>query len=135
MSGKRRTRLFAVLGATVAAVVVWLVAKMADVAVVAPTGAGGELQDIPVVAVIVTAVFASLAGWALLAILEKFTGKARWIWLGVAAVVFLLSLFGPVTAAGVEGSTKATLLLMHAAVAAVLIPVLTRTSQESVRAS
>ena len=129
MSDKRRTRLIAVGGATIAALAVWLIAKLASVPVVAPTGTGGKLQDISIVAVILTAVFASLAGWALLAILEKFTGKARVVWLSIAIIFFLLSLFGPLTAAGVGAGTKASLLFMHIAVAAVVIPLLGRTAR------
>ncbi|HUZ68797.1 MAG TPA: DUF6069 family protein [Candidatus Saccharimonadales bacterium] len=66
---------------------------------------------------------ASLMGWALLAILERRTPRARTIWTAIAVLALLASLSLPLYA-GIAGSTKVGLALMHLAAAAVLIPTL-----------
>ncbi len=71
------------------------------------------------------ALTASLLGWALLAVLERRTTRAQMAWTWTAVTVLLVSLAGPLTA---EASVpaKTTLVVMHLAVAAVLIPTLRR---------
>ncbi|WP_232660827.1 DUF6069 family protein [Pseudonocardia sp. TRM90224] len=118
-----RNRVLAVAGATVAAVVVWGIAVLVGVDPQV-TMAGAPMQ-IGVVAVILNALVPSLLGWALLAILERRTQRARTIWTAVALVVTLLSLAGPLTSAADPGSMT-TLIVLHLVVAAVLVPALRR---------
>ncbi|MEV5101538.1 DUF6069 family protein [Streptomyces massasporeus] len=115
-----RGRRLGVTALTVLApVVVWLVAepvlghrlRIAD---------REQRLDIGAVHVAVVALFASLAGWALLAALERF-GVRRAIWTGVAVAVLAVS-FLPLLGDGMDGGTRTSLALMHLAVAAVLIP-------------
>ncbi|WJV48091.1 DUF6069 family protein [Streptomyces flavofungini] len=117
----RRRRLGAAASAVLAPVLVWLVAdpllghrlRIAD---------GGETLDIGAVPVATVALLASLSGWGLLAALERFgVRRARTLWTGVAYAALALS-FLPLTGDGMDGGTRATLALMHLAVAAVLIP-------------
>jgi len=68
----------------------------------------------------------SLAGWGLLALLRRFTPKARAIWTVIAIIAAFLSLAGPLTAIASAG-TKMWLGAMHLAVATVLIAGLRRT--------
>ncbi|MEU4424870.1 DUF6069 family protein [Actinoplanes sp. NPDC024001] len=87
-------------------------------------GAGFDLslRDGPSVgpaAVAVSAGAAALAGWALLAVLERVTARARRIWTIVAAVVFVVSLLG--AAGGASAAAILGLSILHAVVAAVLI--------------
>jgi hypothetical protein len=70
----------------------------------------------------------SLVGWAVLATLERLTPHARRIWLVLALVALAASLAMPLSGTGVGAAHRALLVLMHLAVAAVLIPVLHRTS-------
>ena len=68
------------------------------------------------------ALLASLAGWGLPAALERVgVRRALAVWTGVAAAVLAVS-FLPLTGDGMDGGTRAALALMHAAVAAGLIP-------------
>jgi hypothetical protein len=115
----------AVLGATAAAVTIWAVATAAgaDLTVSFP---GQPIQKITVVSVVVAALVGSLAGWGLLALLRRFTAKARSVWTVTAIVAALLSLGGPLSAIASAG-TKVWLASMHLAVAAVVIVVLRRT--------
>ncbi|MFD5555105.1 DUF6069 family protein [Streptomyces sp. NPDC127068] len=83
---------------------------------------GGQTLDIGVVAVGLAALLAVLAGWGLLAALERFgVRRARAVWTGVAVAVLAVS-FLPLTGDGMNGGTRAVLALMHLAVAGVLVP-------------
>ncbi|MBQ0993059.1 hypothetical protein KBX08_23580 [Micromonospora sp. H61] len=63
---------------------------------------------------------AALAGWALLAVLERRTNRSRVWWTSIAVAVLLLSLVvGPPS--GVGGGAKATLALLHLSVGVILI--------------
>nr|WP_281173489.1 DUF6069 family protein [Actinomadura rifamycini] len=117
----RRRRPGVVALAVLAPVLVWLVAdpllgqqlRIAD---------GEETLDIGVAPVAVVALLASLAGWGLLAVLERFgVRRARAVWVGVAGAVLVVS-FLPFAGEGMDGGTRVSLGLMHLVVAAVLIP-------------
>ncbi|GAB2956943.1 hypothetical protein GCM10023080_015440 [Streptomyces pseudoechinosporeus] len=75
--------------------------------------------------IIAVSLFSALAGWALLAALERFARRARLIWT-IAALGALLLSFLPLTGSGMTGGTRTSLALMHLAVAAVLVPGLAR---------
>ncbi|MET7672090.1 DUF6069 family protein [Micromonospora luteifusca] len=90
---------------------------------------GNSTRQITVAAVVVAAAVAVLAGWALLALLERLTNRARVWWTSIAVAVLLLSLLvGP--PGGVGGGAKATLALLHLSVGAVLILGLPRPRRE-----
>jgi nitrate reductase gamma subunit len=81
---------------------------------------GESTRQITVGAVVVAAAVAALAGWALLALLERRTGRARVWWTSIAVAVLLLSLLvGPL--GGVGAGAKLSLALLHLSVGAVLI--------------
>ena len=120
-----RTRLLGVAGATLAAVAVWVIAvPLLGLGLLTRFG-NAAAQSVGIDAVVVSGLAGSLAGWGLLAILERRTARARAIWTRVAITVLLASLALPLTA-GTTISTKAALAVMHLAVAAVLIPTLRR---------
>ncbi|KAB1927978.1 hypothetical protein F8271_29240 [Micromonospora sp. ALFpr18c] len=117
-TSRARTRAIAIVAAVVGAVVVWLIAKAAGAELKVDQGSGP--QDVSVFAVVLTAVFAGLFGWALLALLEKFTARAKAIWTTVAVVVLLISLVLPLLVDATTG-TKVALVLMHLTVGAIVI--------------
>jgi hypothetical protein len=109
-----------VAAAVVAAEVVFLLVRhAADVDLTVP-----DRGPIGAVAVGVTAALAGLAGWALLAVLERTTGRGRKIWIVTASVILLLSLLGPLGAATV-GATLG-LVALHLTVGGVLLAGLPR---------
>jgi hypothetical protein len=114
----------AVLGATAAAVAIWIVAIAAGADLTVSFGTG-QPQKVTVINVVVAALVGSLAGWGLLAMLRRFTAKARTVWTVTAIVAALLSLASPLSTTS-SASTKAWLVAMHLAVATVLIVVLRR---------
>jgi len=128
-SARRRTRLLAVAGAALAALAVWLVVEpILGVELRAPATGGNTGMDVGPAIVAIMALAASLAGWALLAVLERATSRAGTVWLAVALVVLAVSLSGPFSGAGVTAANRVGLALMHLAVGAVLIPALHRSS-------
>jgi hypothetical protein len=116
----------AVLGATAAAVAIWVVATLAGADLTVSFGPGQPIQKVTVVNVVVAALVGSLAGWGLLALLRRFAANARAIWTVIAIIFALLSLSGPLSTISSTG-TKVALVAMHLAVATVTIVGLRRT--------
>ena len=116
-----RTRALSVGGAVIAAVAVWVLAvPLLNLHLIVRFG-NGSPQTIGVDFVAGASLIASLLAWGLLAMLERRTRRARTIWTVVAIAVLLVSLSLPLIA-GTTASTRAVLMAMHVAVAAVLIP-------------
>lgn len=128
-----RARLAAVVIAVLAALAIWTVAEVVfHIHLRAPEGLGSS-GDIGALSVILASAFASLAGWGLLALLERLTARARSVWMTIAVVALLLSLVTPLSGTGITPANRAVLVLMHLAVGAVLIPGLYRTSPRAGR--
>ncbi|MFF4888715.1 DUF6069 family protein [Micromonospora chersina] len=124
---RRPHRALAVLAATAATLAVWAAAVPVAGVDLAVRGGGTE-QSVTPAAVGVSTLLAGLAGWALLALLERFNARARAVWTGAAGLVLLLSLLGPV-GGGVGAAATLTLVAMHLAAGAVLVPLLRRTAR------
>ncbi|MDR7301967.1 DUF6069 family protein [Haloactinomyces albus] len=113
------TRAAAVVTAVIVPAVIWALAvPVGDLELVVPQS--GSPMEITLVPVLLSSAVASLAAWAFLVLLERFTGKAKMIWT-IAAVVLLAVSFLPLASPEVSAATRAVLVLMHLAVAAVLI--------------
>jgi hypothetical protein len=121
-----RSPVTAVLGATAAAVAIWIVATLAGADLTVSFGPGQPIQKVTVINVVVAALVGSLAGWGLLVLLRRFTTNARAIWTVIAIIFALLSLAGPLSTVSSTG-TKVALVAMHLAVATVTIVGLRRT--------
>jgi Kef-type K+ transport system membrane component KefB len=117
----------AIVGATmVAALALWaLLSQVAGVDLEAKQG--GPTMHIGGVSVFVASAVVSLAGWGLLALLERRTANARKIWTIVALIACALSLGSPLTS-GVGAGAKLGLASLHLVVGAVLIPGLRRSA-------
>ncbi|TDD19183.1 DUF6069 family protein [Nonomuraea diastatica] len=113
-----------VIGASAAALACWVLAvPVAGIALTVRTGGG--TQQVGPAAVVVASLLAGLAGWALLAALERFASRAGRFWTIVALVVLALSLLGPLGSAA-DATARLVLVLLHLIVGAVLIPGLAR---------
>jgi hypothetical protein len=123
------TRALGVAGAAVAALTVWAVAVPLLGTQLMIRFGSGSAQTVGLDYVIGASLVGSLAGWGVLALLERRTPRARTLWTGAAIVVLLASLSLPL-GFGTTLATKATLGLMHLVVAAVIIPTLRRTSRQ-----
>jgi hypothetical protein len=131
----QRARALAVIAATLAALAVWLITDpLLGIDLTGTTRPGSQqLQPITPALVAGASLAVALAGWALLALLERFTARARTIWTAVALLVALLSLAGPLSILASTEANVLALALMHLAVAAVLIPMLAGTSPAPAR--
>jgi len=130
IAGERwRTRSMAVAVAVLAALAVWLVTEVVfGLDLRRPAASvGGATDDVNAVHVAFAATIGSLAGWALLAILERLTSRARLVWTAVAVLALLFSLGGPLSGSGISDANRLALVLMHLVVAAVVIAGLRRT--------
>ncbi|MEU5545503.1 DUF6069 family protein [Streptomyces sioyaensis] len=124
----RSARVLAVLGTTAATLVVWVIAAvLLGVQLDVRMKPGDAVQHIGPAAVVIAGLVVGLAAWALLALLERLTQRARQVWTAVAIVVLALSLIAPVQG-GVTTGVKVTLLCMHLVAAAVLVPTLARSA-------
>jgi hypothetical protein len=123
-----RARALSAAGGVLAAVAVWIIeVPLIGIGLSIRFGSG-QPQTIGIGPVIGVSLAASLLAWLLLAILDKRTPRARAAWISAALVVLAVSLALPLTAATTTAATTG-LILLHAAVAAVVIPSMARTTR------
>lgn len=120
---RTRARALGVGGAVLAAVAVWVLA-VPVLGVELLVARAGEVHPVGGGAVVASSLVAGLTGWGLLALLERLSCRARPVWTAAALAVLVLSLVGP--QGGVTTAATVTLTTMHLAVAAVLVPALTK---------
>jgi len=128
VAGSRwKGRPLAVVAAVVAALVVYLLITQAFGQDLRTPGMSGKgATELNIGAVLLVSALASLAAWGLLAVLERFTARARTIWTVVAVVGLVLSLAGPMSGTGITTGNRLALALMHVVVGAVLIVLMRR---------
>jgi hypothetical protein len=123
--GHLRARILGVAGAVAAAVTVWAVA-VPVLGIDLSFRFGNTAPQTVVFGVVAGFTLgASLAGWGILAALERRMSNGRDIWTAVALVVLFASLGLPL-AGGTTFSSQIALAMMHLAAAGVLIPTLRR---------
>ena len=123
---RRRSRLLAVAGAIMAALGLWAIAELGfgfDVRSPGEAfGGASGTSDVGPLQVIIASGIGSLMGWALLALLERLSSRAREVWLGIALLALLASLGAPLSGTGIAAASRAVLVCMHLLVAAIVIP-------------
>ena len=127
---RRGLRAGAVVGAVLANCLLWLVASALGADFVLSDSVGKVVLGLGTI-IVFTLGFA-LLGWGTLAVLERFPRRARTTWTVIATVVLLLSLV-PIFLEHATTGTRTALVLIHLAVAAVLIPALRAYPQRGVR--
>ncbi len=114
--------------AAAAALFVWLIAEaLMSEPILVPESPGSSVRtELAAGAVIGAAVFAGIAGWLSLAVLERFVDRAARAWTGLALVVLVVSMpwVGEFSAA-----ERVALAGMHLAVGAVLVSGLVATAK------
>ena len=123
VTNRRLLRAGSVAATAVATSAFWLIASAAGTDFLLSDSMGSATISLPVT--IAFSLVFGLLGWGALALLERFTQRARTVWTVLAVVVLLLSLL-PIFAEDATTATKIALVLIHTAVAAVLIPALRR---------
>lgn len=130
-AGTVRARAAAVGGAILAALAVWFVAEVVfGLDLRSPAaGASEQAEDVTAIQVVFAAAVGSLAGWALLAVLERVTSRPRRVWTAIATLVLVVSLAGPLSGSDITTANRLMLVLLHVVVAAALIATLARTAK------
>src|SRR5215471_3664741 len=83
-----RVRACGVIAATTAALFVWVIAHpLLGIDVKIPMAGGAQTMQVGWPSVLVISLIASLAGWGLLAMLERLTRRARAAWTAIASAV------------------------------------------------
>jgi hypothetical protein len=127
---RRRLRATVAVLAAVATSAIWLIASALGVDFRLTDAAGSVVLGLPTI--IVFTLWFALLGWLSLALLERVTRRrptaARTAWTVLAAAVTVLSLV-PIYLENATTGTKASLTVIHLAVAAVLIPALRRSAR------
>ena len=121
---RRRLRACAVAGALLATGTVWLAGHALGVTFKVAFG-GAAAQTFTPAFLLGFTLQIALAGWAALAVLERYTRYAMRIWTALGVAVLALS-FVPLTAAQASASTKTALTLIHLIVAGVLLVTMRR---------
>ena len=122
---RRAARAAAAPAAAMAVSVAWLVAdKAAGVDLHQPGFGSHPAQSLSAGLAAAVAALAALAGWGVLAVLERRGSRGAAIWLRTALAVLVLSLAGPLSGHGVGTGDRLTLVCMHLAASAVIIPLL-----------
>jgi hypothetical protein len=132
VAARPRVRPLVVVGAVMAALVVWAVAELGfGMDLRSPANGSQASWDVNPAVVVATSGVASLTAWGPLALLERLTAHPRTVWTTIAVLALLISLGGPLSGTGVTSTNRVALALMHLAVAGVLIPLLRRTAPNS----
>lgn len=134
-AGRRKARAKSVAATIAGALLVWLVIEVVfGTDLKAPAfSASQDTSDVGLPQVVMASVLAGVAGWGFLAALERFTSRARTVWVVTAAVALFVSLGSPLSGTGITSANRALLVLLHLTVAAVLIPSMYRTIQPATR--
>lgn len=124
----RLARAATVLAAAVTAAAGWAIAgPLAGVTLAVRLTAAGPVQRVGLTAVLTASLLAGLAGWALLAVLERRAGGARTAWTVIALTTLAVSLAGPLAAR--SAAAAGVLAGLHLLVGGVLVAGLRRTAR------
>jgi hypothetical protein len=123
-----KARAAAVITGVLAALIVWALAKLAVHDLRQPAFGPATPQELSAAVVAGAALTGALLGWSSLAIVERRSGRGRTLWLRTVLVALLLSLGSPLSGHGISAGNRMVLVLLHLTVAAVVIPLLYRTS-------
>lgn len=116
-------RIFAIVFSIVATVAAFFLAKAAGADLLVPAELGGDMtntQEMPVAAVVIFTAAMGLLAWGLAVVLERFTSRARLIWLIIALVVVIGS-FASMFQLGIGGTDAVWQGSLHLVFAAILI--------------
>jgi uncharacterized membrane protein len=128
--GRARARALGTVAGPLTAAVTWLIEVPLLGLHLTYRFGSGPAQSIGIGQAIGASLAAGLAGWLVLAVLERRAARPRAAWAGLALIAAAGSLALPLTAATTASAT-AGLIVMHLAVGAAVIPLLARTAGAS----
>jgi hypothetical protein len=117
----RAGRIVAIAIAATATGLAWLLGRLAHVDYIVDTPIG--TRKITLALTVVATVAAGIAGWVVIALLERYTSSPRGVWIALTLVVLVVSIV-PVFWTAANLDTQLMLTALHCVAAAVLIPAL-----------
>jgi peptidoglycan/LPS O-acetylase OafA/YrhL len=126
----RTGRVGAIAIAAAATGLAWLAGRLAHVDYIADTPIG--TRQITLGLSVGATVAAGIAGWAVIAVLERYTASPRTMWIALTLVVLVLSIV-PVFLTTANLPTQLMLSVLHCVAAAVLIPALPQSHTTATR--
>jgi hypothetical protein len=117
----RAGRIVAIASAATATGLAWLLGRLAHVDYIVDTPIG--TRKITLALTVVATVAAGIAGWVVIALLERYTSSPRGVWIALTLVVLVVSIV-PVFWTTANLDTQLMLTALHCVAAAVLIPAL-----------
>ncbi|HEY6275366.1 MAG TPA: DUF6069 family protein [Streptosporangiaceae bacterium] len=119
-----RIRFVAVHGAVAAAIAVWLIARYgAGLQLHTPGFAPGQHPaSLGLGLVAIASAVASVAAWGAVKLIERTSSRPGRAWIAAGLLATVVSLSAPLAGHGITLAERLTLVGMHLAVAAVLIP-------------
>lgn len=126
----RLTRLAAVVIAFFANAIVWLIADPIGGANLRATAAGfDDPQSVNLLSILFSMITYGIIAWIVLMLIERFSSRAKSVWLIVSLVALALTMF-PIFGGSDNSATTITLIIMHLVAAAVIIPIFASTIRE-----
>jgi hypothetical protein len=126
----RPGRVVAIAVAAAATALAWLSGRLAHVDYIVNTPIG--TRQITLALSVAATVVAGIAGWAVIAVLERYTASPKRVWIALTLVVLVLSIV-PVFRTTANLATQLMLSALHCVAAAVLIPGLLQRHMTSTR--
>jgi Family of unknown function (DUF6069) len=126
----RPGRVVAIAIASTATGLAWLLGRLAHVDYIVDTPIGA--RKITLALTIVATVAAGIAGWVVIALLERYTSSPRGVWIALTLVVLVLSIV-PVFRTTANLGTQLMLTALHCVAAVVLIPALPQWHTTAIR--
>jgi uncharacterized membrane protein YecN with MAPEG domain len=120
-AGWRAGRIVAIAITATATGLAWLLGRLAHVDYIVDTPIG--TRKITLALTVVATVAAGIAGWVVIALLERYTSSPRGVWIALTLVVLVVSIV-PVFWTAANLDTQIMLTALHCVAAAVLIPAL-----------
>ncbi|HEY1441700.1 MAG TPA: DUF6069 family protein [Mycobacterium sp.] len=117
----RAGRIVVIAIAATATGLAWLLGRLAHVDYIVDTPIG--TRKITLALTVVATVAAGIAGWVVIALLERYTSSPRGVWIALTLVVLVVSIV-PVFWTAANLDTQIMLTALHCVAAAVLIPAL-----------
>jgi len=118
----------AVVAGTFVGTLVWAILDQAMDGLRQPGLGGHASHSLGVVVVVVASLVGGLLGWAALVLVERVLHRGRRTWLAIVSSGLVLSLGGPLSGTGVTAGERLALVLLHLTVAAIVLPLLYRST-------
>lgn len=126
---RTKGRLGVVIASIAVALALWVLTDLIlGVDLRSPATGSRASDEITAAHVVFASSLAAFLGWGTLALLERVATRARRIWAAIATLALVVSLAGPLSGSGISAGNRTSLLLMHLAVGAILIPGMLRTT-------